>query len=137
MIECVTGFLFNTARNRVVLIQKRRPDWQAGKYNGVGGKTEPNETVAASMNREFHEETGVIITSWERFLSISHLTHGSYVHFFRAFNDVAMSLVESKTDEKVEIQEVQNLKLTIPNLRWIIPLALDLEYQPVVTMVLR
>ena len=31
------GFLFSDDRRHVVLIRKRRPAWQAGKLNGVGG----------------------------------------------------------------------------------------------------
>jgi 8-oxo-dGTP diphosphatase len=40
------GFLFSLDRTRVLLIRKRRPAWQAGRLNGVGGKIEPGETPA-------------------------------------------------------------------------------------------
>src|SRR5690349_13991679 len=39
------GFLFD-GTGRVVLIRKRRPAWQAGLLNGVGGKVEPGEAPA-------------------------------------------------------------------------------------------
>ena len=39
------GFLFSQDRTRVVLIRKRRPAWQAGKLNGVGGKKGPDLTT--------------------------------------------------------------------------------------------
>lgn len=54
----VLGFAF-TPDGRVALIQKRRPAWQAGRLNGVGGKVESTEHSAAAMVREFREETGV------------------------------------------------------------------------------
>lgn len=37
----------------------RRDDEQLGKYNGVGGKVERHEDVAAGMARELREETGL------------------------------------------------------------------------------
>ena len=43
MITYVTGFLFSSDRDRVVLIEKLSPAWQRGLFNGVGGKIEANE----------------------------------------------------------------------------------------------
>ncbi len=40
----VLGFAFDEDYEWVALIKKNRPQWQAGKLNGVGGKIEPNET---------------------------------------------------------------------------------------------
>jgi 8-oxo-dGTP diphosphatase len=37
----------------------RREDHQLGKYNGLGGKLEANEDVAAGMRREIREEAGI------------------------------------------------------------------------------
>ena len=42
--EYVVGLLFSPDRNTVVLINKTKPDWQAGKLNGVGGKIEEGES---------------------------------------------------------------------------------------------
>lgn len=58
MIRYVLGFAFNS-RMEVCLIQKRKPAWQAGKWNGVGGKIENGEAALTAMMREFKEETGV------------------------------------------------------------------------------
>lgn len=41
----------------VLLIQKARPDWQAGFLNGIGGRIEPGETPQEAMGREAREET--------------------------------------------------------------------------------
>ena len=43
----------------MALIQKKRPAWQAGKLNGIGGKVETTEDSTSAMVREFREETGV------------------------------------------------------------------------------
>jgi|SRR5580700_9425572 8-oxo-dGTP diphosphatase len=58
---------------RVLMIEKLKPAWQAGKLNGVGGKIDHYleegrggtdyrrlETPLEAMVREFHEETGVL-----------------------------------------------------------------------------
>ena len=58
------GFLFNKARTYVWLIQKNKPDFQRGKYNGIGGAVEVGETYEQAMEREFFEEAGLKINSW-------------------------------------------------------------------------
>jgi 8-oxo-dGTP pyrophosphatase MutT (NUDIX family) len=55
--QLVVGFAFKI--DRVVLIQKLRPEWQAGHLNGIGGKIEDGECAKDAMVREFEEETGV------------------------------------------------------------------------------
>lgn len=45
----VVGFMLDQAREHVVLIEKNRPAWQAGKLNGVGGKVEPGEFPVNAM----------------------------------------------------------------------------------------
>ena len=59
--EWVVGFLMDSDAEQVILIRKNRPEWQAGKLNGVGGKVEPGELIGGAMYREFREETGVIV----------------------------------------------------------------------------
>ena len=53
----VLGFVFSEACDRVLLMWKNRPAWQAGKLNGIGGKIEAGETAQHAMEREFTEET--------------------------------------------------------------------------------
>lgn len=55
----VCGFMLDTDLRRVLLIEKKRPDWQLGRLNGVGGKIEPGETPREAMAREMWEETGL------------------------------------------------------------------------------
>lgn len=64
MNKYVLGFAFDDL-DRVALIQKERPAWQAGKLNGVGGRIEGREEVLDAMVREFHEETGVVLPNWD------------------------------------------------------------------------
>jgi 8-oxo-dGTP diphosphatase len=128
------GFLFSPDRRRVLLIRKRRPAWQAGKLNGLGGKIEPGETPLAAMRREFREEAGLDIADWQEVLTLSGGDDaGSGVswrgHFFRAFGD--LETPQAMTDEQLERHDVPPFAAlppdTIPNLRWMIPLMLDDE----------
>ncbi|KKM15352.1 hypothetical protein LCGC14_1696950, partial [marine sediment metagenome] len=67
--EYVVGFLFEEQpynnSTRVLLIKKQKPEWQAGAYNGVGGKVKDKESVHIAMAREFREEAGVYIPPHE------------------------------------------------------------------------
>ncbi len=129
MIEYCCGFLF--ANNRyvgkcVLLIEKRRPKWQAGKLNGIGGHVEPGETPHQAQVREFEEEAGLRIEQWS---PVAVLTgDGFRVHFFAAHTDEeTLKSTRSVTDEmviSVKVEEIANLPV-LPNLRVIIPLALD------------
>lgn len=129
--EYVCGFLFSLDRSRVLLIRKRRPKWQAGKLNGIGGKIEPGEDALSAMRREFREEAGVDLAEWQHVLTLSGADdagsgRGWAGHFFRAFGDV--SSARAITDEALEIHPTAALPPdTIPNLRWMIPLLLDDE----------
>ncbi len=125
------GFLFSPDRTHVLLIRKRRPAWQAGKLNGIGGKIETGETPLDAMRREFREEAGVDVIDWQEILTLTGRDDaGSGVawrgHFFRAFGDV--DAAHAMTDEALERHAVGALpRDTIPNLHWMIPLMLDDE----------
>ena len=119
----VAGFLFDSLGTHVVLVRKNRPLWQAGKLNGVGGKIEPGETPAEAMAREFLEEAGIFV-DWHQFAV---LTAGeTEVNFFRCRHSDALAAVRTVTDEAIEVHDVYRLPAQdlIPNLRWLIPMAL-------------
>jgi 8-oxo-dGTP diphosphatase len=124
-IRFVVGLFFDKSGEDVVLLRKTRPTWQAGKLNGPGGKIETGETPEAAMTREFMEETGVFVNSWQAVCVRSDAI--SEVHFFAARGDV--SACQSRTEEVVEVVRVSDLHSLeiVYNLRWIIPLALDPE----------
>lgn len=121
----VCGFLFSPDRARVLLIRKRRPDWQKGKLNGVGGKIEHGESPACAMRREFCEEAGLDIDDWREVVVLTGPDWQG--HFFRAVGDI-IDAARAITDEQLEIHPVAKLPSdTIPNLHWLIPLLLDDE----------
>lgn len=123
----VVGFMFNPAENAVLLIRKTHPAWQAGKLNGVGGRIEAGESALEAMRREFAEETGMIHTDWYQFCVLGD-TREWQVHFFAAVGMIAKA--QALTDEAPEI--VSSLALpfdTIPNLKWLIPMALSMKFE--------
>ena len=122
----VNGFLFRRDGDEVALIEKKNPEWQRGRLNGVGGKIEENETPHQAMQREFKEETGADVEEWEMFATLNHSGH--VIYFFVAHGHRHL---RSITEEEVNWYFVEDLNehpLTnkiIDNLRWLIPLALD------------
>lgn len=53
-------------KNQQILIAKKKRGFGVGKYNGIGGKLEPGETVEQAMIRETQEEIGVTPTSYQK-----------------------------------------------------------------------
>lgn len=60
-ILATLGYVLTPDRRRVLMIHRnaREDDHHLGKYNGLGGKLESHEDVAAGMCREIHEEAGI------------------------------------------------------------------------------
>lgn len=122
----VAGLMFSECRNWVGLIEKIKPRYQAGKLNAIGGKIELNETPIDAMIREFFEETGVQTDpdTWQPFV----LLHNNHfqVYFYTAFTD-KLQQANTTTEERVAITRVRDIPLYahLPNLQWLIPLALD------------
>ena len=60
-IAATLGYVLSPDRRRVLMIHRnaREGDQHLGKYNGLGGKLEPDEDIFAGMRREIHEEAGI------------------------------------------------------------------------------
>lgn len=150
MKRYVAGFLFSSHMTNVAMIMKKRPEWQKGKLNGIGGHIErktqnhtcydivcdvggfdpckcPYETPLEAMVREFEEEAGVHVPAeqWEQFLALS--GDGFEVNFFSAADTKLLNQVRSMTDETVMVVEVDKLPLmnTISNIPWVVQMALN------------
>jgi len=123
----VVGFAFHAGQ--VLLIRKAKPEWQAGRLNGVGGKVEANELELSAMQREFHEKAGLAVHPWwrwRRFCVLDAADRSWRVFFFVAhLSDHEARAVRSQTEEHLEWHPVEQLpRDTIDNLRWLIPMAL-------------
>lgn len=99
MIEYVAGFLFSEDGEYVALVEKQKPEWQKGKYNAIGGKI----------------EAGISGKDWK-------------VYFFRAFSDKVHDVETMETETICVFHNEELYELNkIPNLNWLIPMALDTE----------
>lgn len=60
-IVATLGYVLSADRKQVLMIHRnaRVDDLHLGKYNGLGGKLEADEDVAACMRREIREEAGI------------------------------------------------------------------------------
>jgi 8-oxo-dGTP pyrophosphatase MutT (NUDIX family) len=131
-VKYVAGFLFNDERSSVALIHKTHgPACMVGKWNAIGGKRKrgepglPDESSYAAMWREFQEEAGVAVKGWTPFLKLK--GPGWSVDFFHAFSSLDLMQVHTCEGEKVDVFHVDALPETVPNLNWIIPMALGHE----------
>ena len=117
----VVGFVFHSTDPRqVLLIIKRRPKWQEGKLNGVGGKIEDGETPLEAMIRECKEETDIHIEDWKSVCILDDK------RVWRVFFYVSKSSQEPKfcTDERPVWADSRDLPSNVlPNLHWLIPMA--------------
>ncbi len=121
------GFLFARDLSTVLLIEKKRPAWQAGHLNGIGGKIEPTETALEAMVREFKEEAGIEVREWTLYARLT--KPGEFmVDCFWALHD-NLKMAVPQTDESLVRC---SLPLTedgepplIPNLYWLVPMALE------------
>jgi len=132
----VVGFLFEEQprynRTLVLLMHKRKPRWQKGAFNGVGGKVKGREPTDLAMSREFQEEAGMHIPShkWRLFCHLNvdnpEKSGLATVYFFAhtvpygGAKDVRQ--MEAEEIGWHDIQDVPDMH-TIDNLTWLVPLA--------------
>lgn len=135
MTDYALGFYFDKSRHEVYLIEKLKPAWQKGKYNGIGGHIEPGETPHDAMVREMKEETGIDVPKWRHFATVYDMEAKIFV-FEAASTDVSYGLPfikECPTAEKVVPCMVHSILLhgltyrypVIDNLPWLIAMSLD------------
>ena len=127
----VIGFLFAPRYERVVLIEKRKPAWQAGRLNGVGGKIEPGETPEQAIARECAEECGVGLgrEDWTEFAR----EEGPglpELHFLKAVSALACTARTRDTEKIILAEPLYLPNNVLPNVRWLVPLAMDAGFVP-------
>lgn len=123
MFSYVLALLFTADRGQIVLMEKTRPAWQAGRVNALGGKLGTGERAEDAARREVREEAGVDVASWDTVL----VWHDAQytMHVVRAFDDAALR-ARTAEDQRVFRAPVGELPANvIENMRWLVPLALD------------
>lgn len=134
MVTYVVGFMFavdhHGVAHHVALLRKARPDWQAGKLNGVGGEVEPGETIDDAMRREGFEETGLALDVWNRFMRLS-VPGEAEVHFYRAALPMEYLVAldgHCREGESIEVWPLLaalERRDLLQNLRWILRIGAD------------
>lgn len=63
-IVATLGYVLSPDRSKVLLVHRnaRQDDEHLGKYNGLGGKMEPEEDIVECMRREIREEAEIECT---------------------------------------------------------------------------
>lgn len=125
----VLGFAFTEDLSDVLLIEKARPAWQAGKLNGIGGHVEKQEAPCDAMQREFCEETGLITsgTEWSWFATMQ----GSdwvVACYFGTFPRPFLRGWRKTTDEQprlISMDVVPRDASILPNVCWLLPMAIQ------------
>lgn len=145
MNKYVLGFAFRVDKIdglEVALIRKNRPEWQAGKYNGIGGHLKRGEPGHEAMSREFLEETGVEVpTAMWRYVGVmgrrrlkAPSQNWECAIYTLNFDPLWQTgaRIKTTTDETVKWVPVIRVlndgdfygSRAIPNLRWLVPLCL-------------
>jgi 8-oxo-dGTP diphosphatase len=128
MIEkYVVGFAY-TENGQVLLARKKRPDWQAGCLNGIGGKVEAGETPIQAMERECTEETGLDLT-WHHRGVMNGINNDACCfecHIFYTSKDDSVKNFQQIEDESLALysfDEMMKHKI-VNNLMYLVPLGL-------------
>lgn len=132
MTAYTIGALFSEDFSEILLIKKKRPGWQAGKYNLPGGHCEEGETGYECVSREFDEETGVasMPEEWTEIGRIEGTDY--YVLFYTMVHNVELhgSIDHDLSDEPIAWFKINELPENImSNLRWLIPFAFNTHKQ--------
>lgn len=133
----VLGFAFSHSMRSVVLIEKQKPAWQAGKLNGIGGKVERGELPLDAMTREFCEETGWGTRNGEWHLfEIMRFRNGAIVYCYacKLLPSAEIRTVEQERVDAYPIDDADgSLRSELPiinNLNWLIPKAFHQIREP-------
>ena len=130
MKHFVLGLIFNKSKTRILLVEKNKPEWMAGHWNGIGGKVEDNETPMRAIERECLEE---ISYSYSFEHVITFVCPGGTAFVFKAIcvgDDIKFNQTE---DEELRAWLLENLPTEMmTDLRWIIPLSLSSVQFPVI-----
>lgn len=110
MKKYVVGFI--TDGKRIALINKNRPSWQKGLFNGIGGKIEKDETSGFAIKRKCIEETGLVLEDW---ILLDSVKTGDYLldYYYIKIEPSILDNIESGKDEIVKLFNLKDLPRNI------------------------
>jgi len=126
MKNYVLGFLFNKSQKTVLLIEKKRPKWQAGRWNGIGGKIEETDTTPLeAMKREAWEEIGHDV-DWTHVLTVELFHLSVFVYKAVDIPEHEAIFFEQKEDELLKVWPIDALPDEVmSDVKWMIPICLS------------
>lgn len=102
MKEITMNLLYLVKGNQVLLAMKKRGHG-AGRYNGVGGKMQPGESIEDTLIRESQEEIGVKPIKFEK---KAYITFDLYMKGEHTFEHVYIFTIPEWSGEPTESEEV-------------------------------
>jgi 8-oxo-dGTP diphosphatase len=137
-ILATLGYVLSGDGRRALMIHRnaREDDQHLGKYNGLGGKLEPGEDVAAGMRREIREEAGLECLdlslrgtlSWPGFGKRGEDWFG-FLFLITRFSGTPLQRNPEGTLEWIEIARITSLPLWEGD-RHFLPLVFDMDPRP-------
>lgn len=137
-IVATLGYILSPDRRQVLMIHRNaRPgDQHLGKYNGLGGKVERDEDMAAGMRREILEEAGIEVTSMQLRGSLSWPGFGkagedwlAFVFVIDAFTGTPLTHNPEGQLEWVDLERLHELPMWEGD-RHFLPLVFDADPRP-------
>ena len=137
-ILATLGYVLSSDRRHVLLVHRNaRPgDHHLGKYNGLGGKMERDEDIAACMRRELREEAGIEVTAMQLRGTISWPGFGrngedwlGFLFVITAYEGTPPPHNVEGTLEWIEIERILELPLWDGD-RHFLPLVFDADPRP-------
>ena len=108
----LTTLLLIIQDSRILLAEKKR-GFGVGKYNGIGGKVEPNETIEEAMIRETKEEIGVTPTNYHKQATI---TFDEWVNDEEKQVIMSVFVAKDYIGEIIETEEMKPMWFDISNI---------------------
>ena len=103
MKEMVVNLLFLIKDDQILLAMKKR-GFGADRYNGVGGKVEPGESIEQALVRETQEEIGIIPTEYQQ---VADILFDEYFKGEPALMRVHVYIATKWTGEPTESEEMK------------------------------
>jgi 8-oxo-dGTP diphosphatase len=137
-ILATLGYVLSPDHGRVLMIHRnaREDDHHLGKYNGLGGKLEAHEDVAAGMCREIREEAGIECLDLDLRGTISWPGFGrhgedwfGFLFIVRRFRGEPLERNPEGSLEWVDVDKLQTLPLWEGD-RHFLPLVFDADPRP-------
>lgn len=137
-ILATLGYVLAPDCKRVLMIHRnaRANDQHLGKYNGLGGKLDPQEDVVAGMRREIREEAGIECTELQLRGTINWPGFGKqgedwlgFIFRITRFDGVPLTSNPEGSLEWVELARLHELPMWEGD-RQFLPLVFDADPRP-------